>query len=535
MMNKDSQREAFTAVLTLIRNDFEGNEYLSSKAFSESAIAKILDEHNLWTYLHIQPKTSISPLFVERAHANLMVSKEAYNTALHIVSELDRKTSEIDLRFVVVKGIALTDCLYENVGNRSFGDIDILVPTKDAEAFHGILGAMGYFQEVGPSSKKSLDRQGLALIALHAAKKPAPTPFPVKMNQNKPEYKPYTREGSPTIEVHDGMYYLPSYASTAIFSEGRRVDKEDCAYWASSIIHTFILLITNTYSNSESFFSNSYDFKLTLRDYVDIRYFFKKYQKALDWHLVENTIEDFGIQDITGIVLGNLLEVYGYDVSLGCLPRIRLLPSKWGVRVLERMKDNNLSRIISLRVMRERWLAEGTGMPIYARDVSSENIEFAANYMQEFICNDGMFYSVQHTSSDLILSFSLPPNLCRKQDILYQFKFYPLTDALSYTIYKVNIYLIEGNYVAYGHSTIRNNLGAVRKKLGLELRVVCKEINGREFVRIKLPFSEFEPLDVTIENSLCISCEIYEQHYREIYHRFRGNTDDEEIHLLVLK
>ena len=319
------------------------------------------------------------------------------------------------------------------------------------------------------------------------------------------------------IEVHDGFYFLPAKAVKEVLAHTICITHGDCTYLTPAPEYTFILLLTNTYENSESFFSCTYDFGAVLGDYVDLRFFFEKYRCSLDWHAVSCFIDAYGLHGIAEIILGNLQAVYGRDVTLGCLPAFRPRESKWGGDIIARMSDAGFSRQIVLSAMRARWLAQAAKSPLYV-DAATGQTDLAQ--FQPCVSHDCVRYLIAHSGDSFLLSWAIPISMREDGDtLLFQFNFFPLAESISYISYKLDISIYDDDYTAYGHQTRHLRLGsAVRKKVGAPIPVYQSKVGQFLILQVSLPCAALEFSGLPEKQTLCVAAEIFKKHCQDIYH-----------------
>lgn len=115
--------------------------------------------------------------------------------------------------FSVLKGISFGLCVYGNVTTRDVGDVDLLVSSSQVNAVHAALLDLGYTQNTGHSRADGVRGRALATVTASSTRKIAPPVKDVPMRRlpSKHELAPYTREGSPTVEIHDGFCRLPQW------------------------------------------------------------------------------------------------------------------------------------------------------------------------------------------------------------------------------------------------------------------------------------------------------------------------------------
>jgi hypothetical protein len=528
--------DEFDAVLELVRSDFTATHRLSYDSLDLKMLLQLVESHKLGSYAACFAKGDL-PTALTAQFAQIRQSASAhFDKSQSLICQFDDMFRSEKLGFAVIKGVGLNHCVYDPTVVRAFGDIDILIKPEDAQSVHQLLKGAGFFQKRGITSTVSQpDRHSRAFLALTAkyvgSTYDAPD-FPIKGSQDQPQYKPYCRESDPSIEVHDGLYFLTDEAVQKMRSETVRIQTHEGTYMTLNPECTLILLLTNTYENSESFYGNTFDYGLVLRDYVDLRYFFEKYHKMLNWLRIEKLIDAFGIRRIASIVLGNLLDVYDRDVTHTCLPSIEPADSEWHVKILDRMKDLPLARASALRVARKHWLMEGSASPlcIHAAQRSSSSDTF----IECETCNE-VFFRIEYMHDTFMLSWSLPLLLwSQRDDFLYQIRFFPLSDEVPYTLYKVDFIPTSDGCGAYGHRTERYTRGATRKEKegGASFSTSLRQHDRLIVVSAVVPFSILELRDVCKKQSLCVSVEIYRRHYKEIYHRLHAGLPEPRMHLM---
>jgi hypothetical protein len=520
-----------------MRTDFKDAGRLFAKSKDPEKFYQIIGKHKLGTYTFFFGKDSLPPGLYERLEAEYAAALTQFEKACDLISRFERLAGEAGIPFIIVKGVGLNYCIYGADKVRSFGDLDILVRPKDAVPFNRILNENGFFQKVGvTSSSASSGRYGRAYLAIHAKnakKNHGALPFPIKEHQDKPQYIAYCLQDEPNIEMHEGLYFLPAQAIESMWESAVRVTHENGSFLTLDPACGFLLLLTNTYENSESFFSNTFDFGAVLRDYADLRFFFEKYQKTLDWSKVERMIDKFEIRNIAETILGNLSLVYGKDVTYGCLSSVKASESEWGLSILERAQDADLCRQTILALMRKRWLTQGA---LAALPIPLAENRLSLDGFYPCAAHKDVFFRVDHTQDSFLLSWAIPPSLQKESGfLLYQFKFFPLTGAMDYTSYKLDFSVYNGTYAAYGHSTKRHSLGAVRKETGPAIPVSGFFIGQMLVIQASLPFRELGISGIPEKESFCLSAEIYKQHYNEIYHRLNVLQKESPMSLIEIR
>jgi hypothetical protein len=533
---KPSMTHGFDILLRFVRYDFNDMSILSSDSYDRQVFTKCLDKHKLTSIVcqnkdNNLPKELHNAIRQERKRRMLLVERMR-----ELIHDLDCEARREGKRFTVIKGIALNDRIYGSVLLRDFGDIDILILPEDADSFHMMLCAFGFSQKAGPtSSGATSDSYTRAFLAAHAKNSNSiyeSLIHPIKSHPGKSQYNPYVKTDNPSFELHDGFYKLSDEIIRKIIKSGSNFDNMQFGHVALDDVYIFIFLIINTYENSESFFSNSYDYSAVLRDYVDLRYFFKQHLNDVDWREVEQVIIAFGLSHVVEICLGNLLEIYERDVTLGCLPSFQPRSSEWHTGIVERMKDTDLARSKSLLVMRERFRAIGeSSMIAVPRTMDTPN-------KQNYRCcasSENTLFSIEHTFDSFVLSWLVPESHQSKGAyFLYQFRFFPLSQDITYTSYKVDLSMFDNEYKAYGHSTKRHYSGAVRKRTSTLLPITLRKNGGYLEIRIELPFDELGLSGTPNAFDLCVAADVFIRYHDDIYRRLNPDLSDDIMSLVSL-
>lgn len=511
--------------LESVRSDFADVNFQSSEMYENYVFLQFAEKHRLCSFLSKRcPGTMLDDLrdAIDKPYAE---NTRKRGCAHEVLPEIAIRAQAADVRFAVIKGLAFERCVYGGEGLRDIGDIDILVAPEDAVSMHRVLLDMGYSQRKGPTSTGDVARKNpRAFIAAHAKQAIetfSTTEIPVKRHTGKPQYVPYIRQGSPSIELHDGFYHLAAEDIRFVFNSGFML-YHNAGFPTFDERITFLFLLANTFENSESFFSNSYDFGAVLRDYVDIRFFFNKYHTSPIWEDVANLIEQFGLIHIAEVILGNLYEVYGRDVTYGVLPHFRPKGSDWGVGILDRMHDPGLARKVSLFALRNALQETAASAPFV---VKSEGKMAIPDLFLPIRTCPNVQYGILHTLDVLILLWLLPHGFLDKERYLLQFKFYPLVENIPYTAYKVDYCFYDDRYRAFGHKTHRFYTDAIRKTTNTELAAVECDLGPQHLLKIELPFDQLGLSKRPDDNDFCVSLDVLEQYCEHIYRRVGGGEN----------
>ena len=222
--------------------------------------------------------------------------------AIDALKSLAQSFREIGITGIVIKGLSFEKAIYGGAPLRDIGDIDILIRPQDAVQVHNALCSLGYKQQLGLSSG-SMAQMGRARFAARVAQqKYVVAAEPLRRFPYKDAFCPYVKTGFPTVELHYGFRGLPSWYTEEIVgraSEGELSLVED-------ELDVLVLLLVNTYENAESFYSNCFDDKIVLRDFVDLACYLNTARDAIDWNAARRLIGNLGITEKAGRVLRDL-------------------------------------------------------------------------------------------------------------------------------------------------------------------------------------------------------------------------------------
>lgn len=164
----------------------------------------------------------------------------------------------------------------------------------------------------------------------------------------KDAYCPYVLDGQLTIELHDGFRGLPEWFTREIVLKASKNENS----LVEDMTDTLILLLLNTYENAESFYSNYFDGKLTLRDFIDLACLFTFRKDDIDWRKSLTAIKKLELADKTGMVLNDLDELFPQRFET-LASEVQRLSSAWNLPFKERLVDAEKRRRAVLSVIRK--------------------------------------------------------------------------------------------------------------------------------------------------------------------------------------
>ena len=336
---------------------------------------------------------------------------------------------EIGITGIVIKGLSFEKMIYGDVALRDIGDIDILIRPQDAAPVHNALCSLGYRQQLGLSSG-SMAQMGRARFAARVARqKYVVAGEPLRRFPYKDAFCPYVKTGFPTVELHYGFRGLPSWYTEEIVDRA----SEGELSLVENELDVLVLLLINTYENAESFYSNCFDDKIVLRDFIDLACCLNATRDVIDWSAARRLIGDLGITEKVGRVLRDLDDLLPGKAN-DILPEVPRPESLWHVGIRERAVYPNMRKRNVFRVIRGELiaLARKASVGLSAASHSAGHASFCASGTPAYSLadsGDGIVLRVggvaaKHDGSCLVEISFFPvvgdePPLCRRVSILF--------------------------------------------------------------------------------------------------------------------
>lgn len=389
-------------------------------------------------------------------------------SAMGVLAQISEAASCRGVPFAVIKGLSFEKCFYGDAMLRDVGDIDLLVCSNCCADLHALLVGMGYRQRIGPSSANGSRGRCYAAVAASALGEGEARELrdrPVRRRPLKQELSPYVKAGYPTVEVHDGFGHLPEPFLQRVIGDAAASPY----HLVGNPLDNLVFLLLSTYENSESFYSNAFDYGVVLRDYVDLRFFFARYRDSVDWGEAVRLLSGLGLAERAGVVLGNLESLYGPDACCGCLSGIARRTSPWGVGIERRLGDEEAARGAAAKLLRARLLRAAEAVPLPARQPASP--VRARN-------SRGVGFSLGLEGEELVAAWDLPGSML-DEGHYYQVMLFPLQGECDNLAYRIGLGLFGGQLRACGHWSRRFMQGAAVKRLsGDELPVTVSDRDG---------------------------------------------------------
>lgn len=212
-------------------------------------------------------------------------------------------TQQNNIDTILLKGLALSEIIYNDIYARQFGDIDLLVKEDDIEKMYYLLNDIGYVQETG---------------------------FDKNTNRYNTVDKPIFKYGSQFHELQcvkdigDNTYIFVEIkrASSAIplkyigdfLEKVQNISINGIDIKTSNLTYTFLHLCSNFFTNFETAWGANHE--TNLRDILDTYIFISKHGAFLDWTEINSLSNKYEIAHKIYYVLKCLEGTFGKVISI---------------------------------------------------------------------------------------------------------------------------------------------------------------------------------------------------------------------------
>lgn len=429
--------------------------------------------------------------------------------AMETIADACNEFSAHGIRYAVIKGLAFEKAIYGDSPMRDVGDVDILINADDIPCAHKRLCQMGYEQQLGPSSG-SMASLGRARFAARVSRqKYFVSETPMRRFPYKDAYCPYVKPGYPAVELHDGFRGLPGWYTDDVIDRACR----NRLSLMEDRLDIMIFLLANSYENAESFYSNCFDDKITLRDFVDLACYLRGTGNSIDWKEANALITELGIAEEAGRILYDLDDLLPGEASWA-LPNIPRLKSLWNVSIRERVGNADLRRRSVLQVIRNDAKSLAMRAKVGLSDAPEGNAPPAPSTLKPVV------FSLLKSDGGAVLYVS-GVGARRDGSCLVEISIFPIEGENRPLCSKISVLLEEGSPVAYCRDFDRIPDGfATWTQAGMELSASYR---GEGEVAITIPYAMANRL--LREGETAISAGIYDRKFGNVFWaRCRGKA-----------
>ena len=244
-----------------------------------------------------------------------------------------------------------------DVSIRESSDIDVLIDSKDIAQLDLVLKSIG-FSQIAQFDDMSFSNK-LAVKYLQAMYSNHQLP-PTKKKTHDVQYRPYySKRLGIRIEVHDGIYYVPSCYIPEMIWHTCILKLPNCSVRQLDLEHSLAVLILTAYENSENIYAG-FDGEANLRDYCDIVSFFKLRGRDLDIDRFREITKNLNIENILEIVSRNMQIIFGFTPFKGIGFSIETNLGITEQTLLERLFDKQANRAYAKKELKRRVLESQT-------------------------------------------------------------------------------------------------------------------------------------------------------------------------------
>lgn len=209
------------------------------------------------------------------------------------IENISKECKKENCKILIRKGAAISKVIYGDFYQRHFNDIDMLVLENQIKVVHKVLcnnqWKHGYY--AGATSFNLLEE-------------------PTLRDKNSNEYFDYTKE-TPL-----GLLHIDLARKIKLVSQ-RHIELffNDSVPLKNNImmenIHCFFCELSINIFNNVSRWEGLLKNEISLRDFIDLYCFMKKYQDSIDWQKVKELLENLGVREYICEILFKLQLIYG--------------------------------------------------------------------------------------------------------------------------------------------------------------------------------------------------------------------------------
>lgn len=283
-------------IIQMIRQGFATNGIYDVDNLDWNEVINQLEGHRIFTNAFSLIKSLAPEEYIEEIesrHARMMRSLEY---SLELLEKFAIAAKEERIRFVLIKGFALSKRLYGDLFARQFNDLDVLVEEDDMVRAHHILREIGYKQPyiINKETKEYVDLK-----------------YPVsRVRQAHHWFIYYHMDRYPwqKFELHRKINFATMEQIKDHLWNVEKVQIGSVEVNIPNLQYSFISLVLNTYQDSDTI--SGYQGKSRLRGYVELYDFIKKYRHVINWEDMGRLLKEYGYIGITNRVLNHLYELY---------------------------------------------------------------------------------------------------------------------------------------------------------------------------------------------------------------------------------
>ena len=334
---------------------------------------------------HIPP--SWKTLYQDTSHSILLMNRLIYDE----ITALSRLQDE-DMIFI--KGVVLSQLLYNDPFVRISGDIDTLIREANLQRIHALLQQEGFFPACGKDNIYDPDYGDFEVL-----------PYPILKDDLHHEYFEYYKSsGADHVTLELQRYIHGSITSAGIdrFLNGTRVlPMQDSMIRTLDTNHTLLYLIESVHTDA-----NWYHRGPKLNKYLELGLFIRKYANDFDWEGLLSKADEFQMIDIVHDIWMDLQELFP-SLALPeiaepykSFKRYTTLPINWDTPLVERLFQSYEER--------SREIFRSLKMNCYSMNALEQAIKLTGDQDDHVNgCSRGPLLTVPHRKNSYHLNYRL--------------------------------------------------------------------------------------------------------------------------------
>lgn len=251
------------------------------------------------------PRWKVNREFLLSLYMNYEAQKIRTEVQNEIVRELSRELEQSQIEYAFLKGTVISSMLY-SVGERASSDIDILINANDITELGNVLKKLGYVQGWYNTGKEAIEEASRENIVMNRLMYGEIVPYVKKVN--KPGYN------AVKIDVNFSLDWRTKDIEEVVkeFLNSTELYTSNLAGNIRSLKeeYLFLHLLSHFYKESYLYEVVEKQRDLCLYKLVDIYLFIKQRSDKMNWELIKDIIEKYGLENTVYYSLNILLEIY---------------------------------------------------------------------------------------------------------------------------------------------------------------------------------------------------------------------------------
>ena len=338
----------YIELLSLIARLHLGKEQLDTLTFDDwILIVGFLEKHQMLFRIPRQDQGKIPIAIIRMLDAKISLYENMAIQQMAILQELSKTAHREKLRFVLIKGLAFSKTIYNDITTRFASDIDILVDRDDLCKADYVARKCNFFQPSELFQVRDQINSGIISVAML---KSSQAPFLIRHRYDYDHVSPYfiqTKGAFLPLEIHDRIGGLSPEATNLLFWDTIPSQMGTAKINVLSFSSTLVALILFAYEDSEGILSNETLDTLGLKYYFDLLNALSKQNAEIDF----GKLEAIGCSKQASIVMNNLQELFP-GISDSKEPQVSL--SLWEKPYVERLVDPIMKEQNALKILRKK-------------------------------------------------------------------------------------------------------------------------------------------------------------------------------------